>query len=468
MFKEIRDRIPSMAPWMECCYSSQPILHLGKHSIISCCGVQQGDPLGPLAFALALHPIIERIAEELPGLLMNVWYLDDGTLCGSGEDLLKALNIIEEDGPTRGLHLNRSKSLLFVPPDADPTNNPLPSDIPIARDGFVLLGAPVGSPSFCSSHTLKGVNKIQGILNLLPELGDSQMEYVLLSSCLSLPKFVFILRTCPMLFIEDAIQSLDNALYNSVSEIVGAPLSDWSWLKSTLPVSLGGLGIRLASTHASAAYISSSIQSTNLVVGILNRSPPLYSHINSALSHLDSVANQPNWSSTEEIDVPIRQRHLCRAIDQARFNSFLNDVPDTRSKALALSTSIRHAGDWLNVVPCSALGLNSVDWEFRLCMKYWLGLQMTKEDSLCPVCDTISDSMGDHHVTCRGNGDMIRRHDSLRDVLFSAAQSAALAPKKETPSLIPGSSSRPADIFLPCWKRGKPAALDVTVISQVQ
>ena len=68
--------------------------------------------------------------------------------------------------------------------------------------------------------------------------------------------------------------------------------------------------------------------------------------------------------------------------------------------------------------------------------------------------------MGDHHATCRGNGDMIRRHDSLRDVLFSAAQSAALAPKKETPSLIPGFSSRPADIFLPCWKRGKPAALE--------
>ncbi|CAI8020295.1 hypothetical protein GBAR_LOCUS12142, partial [Geodia barretti] len=26
----------------------------------SCCGVQQGDPLGPLAFALVLHPIIEK------------------------------------------------------------------------------------------------------------------------------------------------------------------------------------------------------------------------------------------------------------------------------------------------------------------------------------------------------------------------------------------------------------------------
>ena len=111
MFKEIRDRIPSMSPWMECCYSTQPILHLSKHSLFSCCGVQQGDPLGPQAFALTLHPIIERIAEELPGLLINVWYLDNGILCDSEEDILKDLNTIEEDVPSMGLHFNRSKSL---------------------------------------------------------------------------------------------------------------------------------------------------------------------------------------------------------------------------------------------------------------------------------------------------------------------------------------------------------------------
>ena len=36
------------------------------------------------------------------------------------------------------------------------------------------------------------------------------------------------------------------------------------------------------------------------------------------------------------------------------------------------------------------------------------------------------------------------------------------------PSLIPGTLSRPADIFLPNWQRGQPAALDVTVISTLQ
>ena len=41
------------------------------------------------------------------------------------------------------------------------------------------------------------------------------------------------------------------------------------------------------------------------------------------------------------------------------------------------------------------------------------------------------------------------------DVLFFAAQSAAVAPRKEVPSLIHSSSDRPADVYLPNWLRGQ-------------
>ena len=122
---------------------------------------------------------------------------------------------------------------------------------------------------------------------------------------------------------------------------------------------------------------------------------------------------------------------------------------DTRSKALALSTAIPHARDWLNVVPSKALGLHLHDWEFRLCLQYWLGLQLAREGSCCTICRAPADAMGDHQVGCGGNRDRIHRHDSIRDAVFSAAQSAALAPRKEVPSLIPGSSSRPADVYFP-------------------
>ena len=133
-----------------------------------------------------------------------------------------------------------------------------------------------------------------------------------------------------------------------------------------------------------------------------------------------------------------------------------------RSRALALSSSIRHAGDWLNVIPSSALGLHLHDREFRPCLQYWLGLRMSEEGARCRIFHAVADPFGDHQVGCWGNGDRIHRHDSA---VFSAAQSAALAPRREVPSLITDTRSWPADIFLPNWKRG---ALDVTVISTLQ
>ncbi len=115
MFSQFRNHVLSLSPWIEACYSNQPNLLLGSHSLLSCSGVQQGDPLGPLGFALTLQPIIDRIQLEVPGLALNAWYLKDSTLVGTPKDLLSALTIIEQEGPGIGLVLNKPKSLLYIP-----------------------------------------------------------------------------------------------------------------------------------------------------------------------------------------------------------------------------------------------------------------------------------------------------------------------------------------------------------------
>ena len=106
-----------------------------------------------------------------------------------------------------------------------------------------------------------------------------------------------------------------------------------------------------------------------------------------------------------------------------------------------------------------------MDREFRVCLQYWLGVPIFEEGVRYDVCLSTADSFGDHQVGCGGNGDRILRHNSIRDAIFNSACSA---PRKEVPSLIPGSQSRPVDIYLPNWERGQPAALDVTVISPLQ
>ena len=470
MFEEIRTRIPSLAPWMESCYGAQPILHMGDNQILSRCGVQQGDPLGPLGFALTLQPIVEKIKAEVPSLKINAWYLDDGTLCGSPTDLAAALRIVEQEGPSRGLKLNRAKSLVYIPDGGDPSNNLLPSDIPITKNGFTLLGCPIGPSSFCDSIFSKRVEKVKQSIAKLPDLQDSQMEMALLRSCLALPKVSFSLRSCPPDYIKQGTAEWDNTMRDALSDLAGGPLSDWGWLKASLPSSRGGLNIRSASLHAPAAYISSTTQSRNLVNRILGCDHHLSSHLASSISSLAEAAAKPEWISLEEIDIPLRQRPLSYCIDEAVYHRLLTSAPNIRSRALALSTSLPHSGDWLNVVPSAllGLGLHLQDKEFRLCLSYWLGLMMSEEGVTCPICQKPADAYGDHQVGCGGNGDRIYRHNSIRDAVFSAAQSAALAPRKEAPSVIPGSSSRPADVYLPNWNRGRPAALDVHVISTMQ
>uniref|UniRef100_A0A1X7SS29 Reverse transcriptase domain-containing protein n=1 Tax=Amphimedon queenslandica TaxID=400682 RepID=A0A1X7SS29_AMPQE len=167
LFREVRSRFPSLSPWLECCYGAQPNLLFGEYTLLSCAGVQQGDPLGPLAFSILLHPIIERVQQEVPGLLLNAWYLDDGILTGPPADLLSALNIIEDMGPPCGLHLNHSKSLLFLPSGVDSSQSSLPSDIPVTSLGFVLLGSPIGPPEFCCESISKRLDKAKESVKLL-------------------------------------------------------------------------------------------------------------------------------------------------------------------------------------------------------------------------------------------------------------------------------------------------------------
>ena len=95
--------------------------------------------------------LLSRGLSERCLVSVNAWYLDDGIFCGSACDLSAVLEIIEEVGPARGLFLNRGKFLLHIPTDCTPDYNPLPAEIPIARDGFDLLGSPIGPSSFCEA-----------------------------------------------------------------------------------------------------------------------------------------------------------------------------------------------------------------------------------------------------------------------------------------------------------------------------
>jgi len=133
-------------------------------------------------FILTLQPLLEKLKAFVSDLSLNVRYLDDGTLMVSTEDLAVALCIVKEEGPALGLQLNHSKSLLFIPPEADASQSTLPPDIHIACRGFSLLGCPIGPPCFCKE--VLGT-RLQKLKEAMRDLRGAQLESTLLCSCLS-------------------------------------------------------------------------------------------------------------------------------------------------------------------------------------------------------------------------------------------------------------------------------------------
>jgi hypothetical protein len=130
MFEEVRRHMPDISHWVESIYSVEAVLNLGDSTISSTTGVHQGDPLASLLFALALHPEIMAIVRAVPTLKQNSWFIDDGALGGNKYDLQQAIDILCQQGPERGLHLNATKSMVWCPghdqEDADPLERGIP------------------------------------------------------------------------------------------------------------------------------------------------------------------------------------------------------------------------------------------------------------------------------------------------------------------------------------------------------
>ena len=106
-----------------------------------------------------------------------------------------------------------------------------------------MLGAPVGSEEFVREVLQRKVEKVREITGLLPLLEDPHTEFVLLRSCLALPKLSFLLRTVDTTEFREQLQEFDRVTREGLTRIRGTPIGDRMWRQAKLPVFMGGLGL---------------------------------------------------------------------------------------------------------------------------------------------------------------------------------------------------------------------------------
>ncbi|GAV06826.1 hypothetical protein RvY_16747 [Ramazzottius varieornatus] len=120
-----------------------------------------------------------------------------------------------------------------------------------SRSDLSLLGAPLLEEAV-RAKTSK-IKLVHSNLNLL----FAHQALFLLKNCLCLPKLLYILRCSPVWKAPWVLQEFNEVVRTSLAEITNVEMTSGPRRQATLPVSLGGLGIRRTEEIALPAFLAS-------------------------------------------------------------------------------------------------------------------------------------------------------------------------------------------------------------------
>ena len=134
----------------------------------------------------------------------------------------------------------------------------------------------------------------------------------------------------------------------------------------------------------------------------------------------------------------------------------ISAAPIERERQRLIRVSQSHACGFLTGVP-SEEGPSSSSQLVKL----------FKDEVKCPFCKQTIDVYGDHATCCKTAGDLISRHNSIRNLMDKLATEGMLSPVMEKRGILgPTSGRRPGDVTIENWSEGFGLAVDVAVTSQ--
>ena len=488
MLTMVREKLPSLFPWVYFCYSIAAPLFVQSETIHATTGVQQGDPLGPLLFALVLQPHLVHIKDNFNVKLGA--YLDDVTVIGSQESILQILQYFRTAGPPEGLHVS-SKTLVWFPAGRSSSTTFLDGWSVANSNGVQLLGGSVSTDqSFTNSVAMSCVVKWQHSLHLMMQIRDPQLQLLLLRACLGSSKVVHLLRSSPPCLIGSAIKHMEDCLRNTLRSIIvgdGPWFGDFQFGLATLPIDMSGLGVYNPADLGNFTFVASMISTQELqdsIIGSILPLPPEF--------HLSLENFQTSVSPLSNIELPLQtQKTLAKMFyDKKRSglvsSPFITSRPiplQRRFRAILESTRQAHASDFLLALPNEGLGQIMSDMEFRAVLALRLLIPKFSGSRLCSRknCSVHMDSFGYHAICCIGK-QMFERHELVANALHMLAFDANLQPQRNAPvqclgvswrqslkaSSVGGAAVtnyRPADILLN-WDRPR-TCVYTTVVSPI-
>lgn len=505
-------------------------------------GVKQGDPLGSLLFALSMREIYqESIKLDTTNSITAVAIQDDITLIGPpSSHLLQALKNLRNRAKEGGLQMNMSKTKLIwlhtdkdIEEEMDDTLIDAFKDegIGIERGAMKLLGAVIGT----DINEMKKIAEdiiIQHQLffdRILSSHMCLQHGMILLRQC-ALPRINYLARTSSPNSILSAIHTFDEMIKEVLTIKFGIPTySPESSPPSSasfhindninrirrankqleLPIKMGGLGLRNASSLIHISYISSLVASIHhdqhWWTDINNRpnhdnNPTLMSITKNSIQQIkkqirakdfklvptdDDVVSYVSQQSKQvrleergrikdaEVKLTKLQHELSHSMSKVQLIKLFNDIDQEKNTSQhdydIVRIQLLQQNDlnymWLYSIPTER-SLEISDMNYKLALKYRLGLDWYTDlmKSSC-VCLKSQPFQRDpfHALVCnktRYKGYHIR-HNKILEVIALFARRAGIRVEVEARNMNEDDRLKPDLILL---TKSQVYIIDVTVI----
>ena len=461
MLEKVRIHAPEAYPFVFQCYAMSSYLFFGDQDIIlSMEGVQQGDPLGPFLFSLTINDLVKACKSP-----MNIFYLDDGTLGGTDSQVLEDFMLISENMKLLGPEINSEKCELYLVNHSSVEGREAVRKFEVKCPGIkildktnlTLLGTPV-FPEAIESTLRKKMSELKLMVDRLSQL-DAHDALFLLRNALSIPKLTYFLRTAPSFLEIEVLRLYDKLLKEALQLILNINLKESAWNQSTLPISKGGLGVKLASELAGPAYLSSVCASKNLTNSLL----PECLRSEKVLFYEQASEDWKSTLSTDSLPAnPSFQSEWEGPLLNKRFLMLFNEAQSNEEKARILAVSSEHSSDYLHALPIASLGLKLDNQSLRISCALRLGSLICHQHKC--ICGNKVNSFGRHGLSCKFQAGRHPRHSQLNDIVQRALNLAGYPSRLEPTGLSRKDGKRPDGLSLYPYKLGKCIIWDSTVV----
>ena len=217
-----------------------------------------------MEFCEAIQSILLSIS---PGVTLS--YIDDVNLEGEISKVAASVQTILDSFQKTGLKLNAVKcevtanDLRII--DHYPTFHQFKK---VDKMDLTILGAPVMGGTMADSVLKEKTAALERAVNRLSLL-PAHDALCLLKNSIAMPKLLYTLRTAPCSGSPE-LERFDQLLRSSLSTLLNVNLTDDQWKQASLPVHMGGLGVRSACMLASSTFLASAAPTLPLQNSILS------------------------------------------------------------------------------------------------------------------------------------------------------------------------------------------------------